>query len=66
MNWKLALKKRWLELLVAIIWVASAVLNGINGFQNGDWAYWLASACAFGCAVCWGFIFYKRAKRDGA
>ena len=66
MNWKLALKKRWLELLVAVVWLASAVVNGIRGFQTSNWEHWLMCACAIGCTVCWVFIFYKRAKRDGA
>lgn len=65
-NWKLALKKRWLELLVAIVWFASAILNFSRYFYNGNWDSLLIAICALLCVPCWVFIFYKRAKRDGA
>lgn len=66
MNWKLALKKRWLELLLAVAWLASAAVNFYRYFNGGS-GYVLGTAiCALLCAPCWFVIFYKRAKRDGA
>jgi quinol-cytochrome oxidoreductase complex cytochrome b subunit len=66
MNWKMALKKRWLELLVAVIWMISAIVHGIAGYQTANWEEWTMSVCTFVCAILWAYIFYKRAKRDGA
>lgn len=65
-NWKLALKKRWLELLVAVVWLTSAIVNFFHYSANGDEATLVVAICAVLCVPCWVYIFYKRAKRDGA
>ena len=66
MNWRLALKKRWLELFAAAVWMVSAVVDAIYGYLTTDLEYWLMFGCAIICATLWILIFYKRAKRDGA
>lgn len=65
-NWKLALRERWLELLVAVAWLASAIVNFFRYSVNGNEATRVIAICAILCVPCWVFIFYKRARRDGA
>lgn len=62
MNLKLALKKRWIELVITLVWLTSGIIWTVRA---DDVAGWVIAICAYGCAVCWLFIFYKRAKRDG-
>ena len=65
-NWKFALKKRWLELLVAVVWFISGIVN-FSRYSNNDSKLTLTSAiCAVLCVPCWIFIFVKGAKKDGA
>lgn len=62
---KLALKKRWLELLTAAIWLLGGVLNIYKAIGSGDVYHWMMGVCALLCCPCWVAIFFKRAKRDG-
>lgn len=63
---KFALKKHWSELVLALIWLLVGLSNTEIAIGSKEWMVWLTAACGYGCAICWVFIFYKRAKRDGA
>lgn len=65
-NWKLALEKRWFELLVAVIWLVSAAVNFYRYFNGGSGDVLDIAIGALLCAPCWFIIFYKKSKRDGA
>lgn len=64
-NWKMALEKRWLELLIAAIWLLGGILNIYRAIGSGDINHWIMGVCALLCCPCWVAIFFKRAKRDG-
>lgn len=64
-NWKMTLEKRWLELLIAAIWLLGGILNIYKATGSGDFNHWLMGVCALLCCPCWVAIFFKRAKRDG-
>ena len=64
-NWKLALEKRWVELLIAALWLLGGILNIYRATGSGDIYYWVMGVCALLCCPCWIAIFFKRAKRDG-
>lgn len=65
-NWKKALKKCWMELLIAAIWLLGGILNTYSAQYSGDVNQWIMAICGYLCCFCWVFIFFKRAKRDGA
>ena len=64
-NWKVALEKRWMELLIAAIWLVSAIVNFYRAYNTNEFSSWVAMTGAAFCCPCWIYIFYKRAKRDG-
>lgn len=64
-NWKMAFEKRWLELLIAAIWLLGGILNTHRALHSGDMHQWVVAICAYLCCPCWIVIFFKRAKRDG-
>jgi hypothetical protein len=65
-NWKLALKKRWLEFSVAVVWFISAIVNLSRYCHSGAETALITAICGATCVPCWLFIFYKRAREDGA
>lgn len=64
-NWKFALKKRWLEFSVAVVWLFSAILNFSRYCYDGKEVALITAICSTIGVPCWLLIFYKRAKRDG-
>lgn len=64
-NWKMALEKHWLELLIAAVWLLGGILNTYRALHSGDVNQWMIAVCAYLCCPCWVAIFFKRAKRDG-
>ena len=64
-NWKLALQKRWMELMIAMLWLVSGIINLYRAIGTNEVTIWCIAICALLCCPCWVVIFYKRAKRDG-
>ena len=64
-NWEMALEKRWLELLIAAVWLLGGILNTHRALHSGDVNHWIMAICGYLCCPCWILIFFKRAKRDG-
>lgn len=64
-NWKMALEKRWLELLIAVLWLSGGISNIYRAIGSGDINHWIMGVCVLLCCPCWVIIFFKRAKRDG-
>lgn len=65
-NWTLALEKRGLEFVTAMIWFLAGISNLISYLGTGNHNSLITSICAFLCVPCWVYIFYRRARRDGA
>mgnify|MGYP003562822342 FL=1 len=63
---KFALKKRWPELTFAFIWLLIGLSNTEMAIDSKEWVDWFTAACGYVCTIYWVFIFYKRAKQDGA
>ena len=64
-NWKMALNKCWLELVVAITWLGVGVAHLFRAIEFGTLAQWSCAICSLLCCSCWLYVFFKRAKREG-
>lgn len=65
-DWSLALEKRGLEFVTAMIWFLAGISNLISYLGTDNHNSLVTSICAFLCVPCWVYIFYRRARRDGA